>query len=153
MLVEQMRSLKEQHANVISAFPGDTGILTAVEACMSVTLTHMNALAHQWVQAVDYVEGMLRKQLVAAIGKEVTPAEFSRLGLNGWLSAECAGTTCASTTGSSSWTPTSVLSGPSNFDFLHRGLLSSALQFAGLRTMGPRAQLALRRSPMVKEAR
>ena len=110
LLVEQMRSLKEQHANVISAFPGDSGILTAVEACMSVTLTHMNALAHQWVQAVDYVEGMLRKQLVAAIGKEVTPAEFSRLGSKGWLGA-CAGTTCASTTGSFSWMPTSILSG------------------------------------------
>lgn len=76
LLNEQMRSLKEQHQNIHSCFAGDTGILTAAEACMSLTLTHMNAVAHQWVQAVDYVESMLRKQLVAAIGKEVSPSEF-----------------------------------------------------------------------------
>ncbi|CAK9088634.1 unnamed protein product [Durusdinium trenchii] len=76
LLVEQLRSLKEQHENVRNSFPGDTGILTAVEGCISLTLMHMNTLAHQWVQAVDYVESMLRKQLVAAIGKEVSPSEF-----------------------------------------------------------------------------
>ena len=47
---------QEQHQNIHSCFAGDTGILTAAEACMSLTLTHMNAVAHQWVQAVDYVE-------------------------------------------------------------------------------------------------
>ena len=47
---------QEQHQNVLSCIPGDNGILTAAEACMSVTLTHMNAVAHQWVQAADYVE-------------------------------------------------------------------------------------------------
>ena len=67
---------QEQHENVRNSFPGDTGILTAVEGCISLTLMHMNTLAHQWVQAVDYVESMLRKQLVAAIGKEVSPSEF-----------------------------------------------------------------------------
>ena len=47
---------QEQHQNIHSCFAGDTGILTEAEACMSLTLSHMNAVAHQWVQAVDYVE-------------------------------------------------------------------------------------------------
>lgn len=76
LLAEQMRSLKEQHQNILTCFPGDAGILTSAEACMSLTLTHLNSVAHRWVQAADYVESMLRQQLVAAIGKEVSPSEF-----------------------------------------------------------------------------
>ena len=49
-------SMQEQHQNILTCFPGDAGILTSAEACMSLTLTHMNSVAHQWVQAADYVE-------------------------------------------------------------------------------------------------
>eukprot|EP00438_Fugacium_kawagutii_P007626 Skav221467 [mRNA] locus=scaffold1700:397832:404795:+ [translate_table: standard] len=56
LLTEQLRTLKEQHQNIQSCFAGDAGILTGAEACMSLTITHMNAVAHQWVQAADYVE-------------------------------------------------------------------------------------------------
>jgi len=33
-------------------------------------------VSRAWVEAADFVEAMLRDQLVAAIGHEVTPAEF-----------------------------------------------------------------------------
>ncbi|CAJ1392179.1 unnamed protein product [Effrenium voratum] len=77
MLAEELRTLKEQRENILTAFPGDNGIFTCAEACMCLTLTHMRSITERWAHAVDYVESMLRKQLVAAIGKEVTPSEFA----------------------------------------------------------------------------
>merc|ERR1719456_1570198 len=40
-------------------------------------LKHCCIVCDQWSQALDYIEGMLRKQLIAAIGKEVMPADFA----------------------------------------------------------------------------
>lgn len=45
----------------------------------TILLSHGNAMAIavQFSEAVDYVEDMLRKQLIQAIGKEVTPVDFT----------------------------------------------------------------------------
>uniref|UniRef100_A0A7S1KV23 Uncharacterized protein n=1 Tax=Alexandrium catenella TaxID=2925 RepID=A0A7S1KV23_ALECA len=40
-------------------------------------LRHCGALCLRWDMAVDYIESLLRKQLIAAIGKEVSPADFA----------------------------------------------------------------------------
>merc|ERR1719491_1796235 len=42
-----------------------------------VSLLHCVGVCERWKEGVDYVEAMLRKQLIAAIGKEVTPADFA----------------------------------------------------------------------------
>lgn len=76
-LAEQQRSLAEKCKALSTVFPRDSSVITAVEAALIVTLVHAARICFQYSQTVDYIEDMLRKQLVAAIGKELTPADFT----------------------------------------------------------------------------
>lgn len=76
-LAEERRSLVEKCRALSTAFPRDASVITAVEAGLLVTLLHLRQVCQHFANGVGYVEAMLRKQLVAAIGKEVTPAEFN----------------------------------------------------------------------------
>jgi hypothetical protein len=77
-LAEQKRSLAECLATVAAAFPAPTvaKVASQDEASLIVTLLHASEVAEQWRQGMDYIEHMLRTQLVAAIGKEVGPKDF-----------------------------------------------------------------------------
>ncbi|MDO9017237.1 MAG: hypothetical protein Q8S73_08180 [Deltaproteobacteria bacterium] len=76
-LDEERRSLAEKRARLDVAFPHDGSVITAREAGLLVTLLHAQDVCRHFAGGVDFIEGMLRAQLVAAIGKEVTPAEFA----------------------------------------------------------------------------
>lgn len=76
-LAEERRSLAEKHHALAAAFPRDATAITAVEAVLLTTLLHARDVCRAYGGGVGYIEGMLRKQLVAAIGKEVTPADFN----------------------------------------------------------------------------
>ncbi len=47
------------------------------EAAIQLTVLHTQQIAQYYSDGVDYIEDMLRKQLIAAIGKEVTPVDFA----------------------------------------------------------------------------
>eukprot|EP01127_Copromyxa_protea_P015092 TRINITY_DN4293_c1_g3_i2.p1 TRINITY_DN4293_c1_g3~~TRINITY_DN4293_c1_g3_i2.p1 ORF type:complete len:737 (-),score=132.91 TRINITY_DN4293_c1_g3_i2:2114-4183(-) len=51
-------------------------LISAIPAKLMVLLLHIKELCQQWLSSVDYVEEMIRKQLIAAIGKELTPKDF-----------------------------------------------------------------------------
>jgi hypothetical protein len=76
-LAEERRSLVDKRRALSAAFPRDATVITAVEAELLVTLLHVRRVCQAFSDGVSYIEGMLRKQLVAAIGKELTPADFS----------------------------------------------------------------------------
>ncbi|MBK6533801.1 MAG: hypothetical protein IPF99_30715 [Deltaproteobacteria bacterium] len=76
-LDEERRSLAEKRARLDAAFPHDGSVITAHEAVLLVTLLHAQDVCRHFAGGVDFIEGMLRAQLVEAIGKEVTPAEFA----------------------------------------------------------------------------
>jgi len=76
LLQEEVRTLKQKQNDVAEAFP-EEGIATRAEAFAVVTLLHVARVCSSWADAVGYVEDMLRKQLAAAIGKEVSPADFA----------------------------------------------------------------------------
>jgi hypothetical protein len=76
-LAEERRSLAEKCRALSVVFPKDASLISAVEAGLLVTLLHAKRVCQQFSDGVAYVEDMLRKQLVAAIGKEVTPADFN----------------------------------------------------------------------------
>ncbi|CAE7258025.1 unnamed protein product [Symbiodinium necroappetens] len=76
-LAEELRCLKEHRNNANLAFPGDDGLIRAVEIHAVVTLLHCRNVCDAWKRSLDYVEGMLRQQLVAAIGKEIGAADFA----------------------------------------------------------------------------
>jgi len=77
LLSEELRTLKEHAGNIEMAFPLHDGIVTAAEVHMVAVVLHCLEVATAWKGMVDYVEGMLRQQLIAAIGKEVSPSDFS----------------------------------------------------------------------------
>ncbi len=76
-LAEERRSLAEKRRALEASFPQDGTVITVVEANLLSTLRHTAEVCRAYAGAVDYIEGMLRSQLVAAIGKEVTPADFN----------------------------------------------------------------------------
>lgn len=76
-LAEERRSLAEKCRSLSTMFPQDASVITAVEAGLLVTLLHAKQVCQQLSNGVDYIEDLLRKQLIAAIGKEVTPADFN----------------------------------------------------------------------------
>mmetsp|Transcript_56950 Transcript_56950/g.135772 ORF Transcript_56950/g.135772 Transcript_56950/m.135772 type:complete len:964 (-) Transcript_56950:119-3010(-) len=73
---EEVRTLKGKQADLAEAFPED-GLGTRTEAFAVVALQHVARVCSSWADAVGYVEDMLRKQLAAAIGKEVSPGDFA----------------------------------------------------------------------------
>jgi len=79
LLEEEARALRQRSAALAEAFPSADGgrFATAAEARLAATLTHCASVCSQLAAAMDYIESMLRSQLVAAIGKEVTPAAFA----------------------------------------------------------------------------
>ena len=76
-LAEEQRSLTETCRALSTVFPRDGSVITAVEAGLLVTLLHVRQVCRQLADSVAYLEELLRAQLVAAIGKELTPADFT----------------------------------------------------------------------------
>ena len=60
------------------ADPADEGrLLSAHEASLQFLGAHMRAVLAQYADGVAYIEGMLRAQLVAAVGREISSADFA----------------------------------------------------------------------------
>jgi len=75
-LSEQKRSMGEKYEALTSTFP-NKGLISAKEAKMIIVLLHSQRISQHHMDVVGYVEDMLRKQLIAAIGKVVGPVEFA----------------------------------------------------------------------------
>jgi hypothetical protein len=78
-LSEQRRSLAAKTAELSKVFPTrEAGkLLTQVEAGVLVVMLHVQRLGQSFADGVDYIELMLRRQLIAAVGKELTPLDFA----------------------------------------------------------------------------
>lgn len=76
-LAEQKRGFSEKFGELAKTFTDTTKLITAAEAKMMVTLLHSMQISQHFFDGVNYIESMLRKQLVAAIGKEVSAVDFT----------------------------------------------------------------------------
>jgi hypothetical protein len=76
-LAEERRSLDEKHQSLARVFPRNDSVITLLEAALLVTLLHVRQVCQHYANGVQYVEELLRKQLIAAIGKELTPTDFA----------------------------------------------------------------------------
>ena len=76
MLREADKQLRRKSASFGSVLSED-GLFSVVEAKETLALRYMQLVCHQHAHALDFVESMIRKQVVAAIGSQVTPEEFS----------------------------------------------------------------------------
>ena len=78
-LEEERRSLRGKFESLAKAFPDETSaLITLKEASLLVVILHMKDIAEYLVDGLNYIEDMLRKQLIAAIGKVVTPEDFAK---------------------------------------------------------------------------
>lgn len=75
-LAEQKRSIVEKLAEIDVQFPAD-GSITVREITVIIVLEHIAAIAVAHRECINYIEHMLFEQLVSAIGKIVTPVDFS----------------------------------------------------------------------------
>ena len=73
-------SLEKSCTDVAQAFPSanSTRLVTCKEATMVLLCNHTMKLIGQYQNSVDYVENMLKKQLIQAIGKEVSSNDFDK---------------------------------------------------------------------------
>jgi hypothetical protein len=79
MLSEQQRALDEKATALAKVFPAaGVKVVTAAEAVLVLCAQHLAQLTEAVFDGVDYVEEMLRKQIIAAIGKEVQPMDFAQ---------------------------------------------------------------------------
>ena len=80
LIEEQKRSFKEKIDELNEAFPSSTSgkLISAFEASYLLTLSFLKEVSNRYLECLDYIEDMLRQQLVRAIGKVVTPEDFSQ---------------------------------------------------------------------------
>eukprot|EP01126_Amoeba_proteus_P061740 TRINITY_DN8317_c0_g1_i9.p1 TRINITY_DN8317_c0_g1~~TRINITY_DN8317_c0_g1_i9.p1 ORF type:complete len:631 (+),score=166.10 TRINITY_DN8317_c0_g1_i9:1004-2896(+) len=76
-LEEHNRSIYEHFENLHKVFPSKDGVVEYSDATFISLLFHFRKLANALEDGVDYIEELLRSQLVAAIGKEISPRDFS----------------------------------------------------------------------------
>ena len=78
-LSEQCSSLAAKHGVLTQTFPAKEGdkLISVAEAWLSLLALHVKQVAEHFMNGVDYIESMLRSQLITAIGKELQPKDFA----------------------------------------------------------------------------
>lgn len=77
-LSEQTRTLVEKSTAVGNTLPSDpTGVVCGQDAHVCICSLHISDIVSGLVEGVNYIEHMLYQQLYAAVGKEVTSADFA----------------------------------------------------------------------------
>lgn len=75
-IYEQKRGLEEKLFKINKVFPSNSSLITQNEAGFILPLLHSRRICQYFIDGVNYIESMLRRQLVAAIGKEVQPVDL-----------------------------------------------------------------------------
>eukprot|EP00339_Tiarina_fusa_P029718 CAMPEP_0117035768 /NCGR_PEP_ID=MMETSP0472-20121206/25381_1 /TAXON_ID=693140 ORGANISM="Tiarina fusus, Strain LIS" /NCGR_SAMPLE_ID=MMETSP0472 /ASSEMBLY_ACC=CAM_ASM_000603 /LENGTH=748 /DNA_ID=CAMNT_0004745333 /DNA_START=1359 /DNA_END=3605 /DNA_ORIENTATION=+ len=76
-LAEQTRSFDAKFAKLAKTFPKDEKLITVAEAKLLSILLHSKTICENFSNGVNYIEYLLRTQLISAIGKIVTPVDFA----------------------------------------------------------------------------
>ena len=76
-LEEQKRSLKEKIGEIGKVFPENKKLITVSEASLCVVSLHGKKVSQYFSDGIEYIEFMLRQQLISAIGKVVKPSDFA----------------------------------------------------------------------------
>jgi hypothetical protein len=77
IVAEEQRSLRDKLAALRTVFASPSLLMSSTEAALLVTLLHVADVVQYYRSGINAIEEMLRNQLVAAIGKVVTPSDFS----------------------------------------------------------------------------
>jgi hypothetical protein len=78
-LKEEYQSLHSKCSDIGKSFPDgitSTAVISSSEGELLVTLGHLEHICQSYVDGVQYIEDIVRKQLVAAIGREISPSDL-----------------------------------------------------------------------------
>jgi len=78
LLTEQLRTIDSTISTLSEKFPSedDGSIASTAEARLVLLMKHVASISSSFVQGVNHVEGMLRSQLVSAVGREIDSRDF-----------------------------------------------------------------------------
>ena len=79
LLNEHERALEAALDGVINTWPSDSSesILSSSDATFLLLNNQLISLASQYTDTLDYIESMMEKQLISAIGKRLTPKDLA----------------------------------------------------------------------------
>jgi len=77
VMSEHRGSLARDLARLQEVFPAEGGLITVASAAVAALLTYARSLSQDYESVVDAIEGMLYGQLAAAVGKELSSADFT----------------------------------------------------------------------------
>ncbi|KAL7527272.1 hypothetical protein ACHAXR_001872, partial [Thalassiosira sp. AJA248-18] len=80
LLNEHVRTLDDAVNGIEKSWPANDSdnILSSAEATLSLISSHLINLSFQYTNSMSYIESMMEKQLVAAIGKRLTPKDLDK---------------------------------------------------------------------------
>eukprot|EP01032_Pedospumella_encystans_P016639 gene16639-18976_t len=79
LTVEQRRTLESTCNNLADLFPSDhNGVFGVEQAKLMLVMAHVSQIAQFYRQGLEFIEHMIRQQLVAAVGKELTARDFAQ---------------------------------------------------------------------------
>ena len=76
-LEEQKRSINAKIVQLQKTLPDDNSLITSPDATIIICLKHCIQICQAYGDGVQFIENMLREQLIAAIGKEVSAPDFA----------------------------------------------------------------------------
>ncbi|MGK3741120.1 MAG: hypothetical protein ACI90V_007970 [Bacillariaceae sp.] len=78
-LNEQVRSLEETELKIQQQYPdAETKLISSMEVNLCVLCIHSKQLTDRYAESIQYIEFMLEKQLIAAIGKKVNSTDLDK---------------------------------------------------------------------------
>jgi hypothetical protein len=80
LLHQHSRSLKTLLSTVKDLFPlttKSTSILSTNEISLGIVTQHLSQLVNEYSTGLDDVDDLVRNQLIASIGKTITPQDFA----------------------------------------------------------------------------
>ena len=75
LVAEEIAALRKQSSQVRAMFTPNG---MADDASLLLTLRHLGLVSEAYRAGLDYIENLLRSQLVSAVGKEITPGDLKR---------------------------------------------------------------------------
>lgn len=75
-LDEQKRTLSEKFSDLAKGFPDRGHLVTVAEAQIVVLCSHIEAISNHFIDGVNYIEDMIRKLMIKALGRELSSVDF-----------------------------------------------------------------------------
>eukprot|EP00656_Telonema_subtile_P010681 TRINITY_DN15184_c0_g2_i5.p1 TRINITY_DN15184_c0_g2~~TRINITY_DN15184_c0_g2_i5.p1 ORF type:complete len:752 (-),score=190.90 TRINITY_DN15184_c0_g2_i5:44-2299(-) len=77
LLDEERKALARRAEQATQVYVDTNAVATSVEITVWITVMHMQEVCASYEQCIGYIESLIRDQLVAAIGKVLTPDDFA----------------------------------------------------------------------------